>query len=586
MNMAAGAMESNAGNAGTANSDPEQNLDHIYFFLERSDRYARPHASSDSSNGTIIGSAWPKSRDSSPDSTGTGSSATVTGSASSSTSSSLNPAAVSFFSPSRSRKSPRSPSPCPAEHQLYEICEVPGKGLGLVAIDFIPRGTRIICEEPLLAIPQNAVPLAWTTYSMLDPARKELFDKLHSSHIDAEGFENTSRLSLIDYSDPALEDEEALDALVADQVRVMSTFSTNCFNLVPEGLAVYAIASRLNHSCAPNSFHGYNPNIERFTVHAVRDIVPGEELTVNYMGSPADFMIRSQRLEIMRTRYGFTCTCSSCADCSGESDKRREFFNCLCWGLEQYEQGAPFTHWSIPDSPARALYNTQHIISTLNAEGLQSLELGKAFKAASSYALAIHDWASALEYAKDEQDVERACLGQEVKDLQRNGESASYWMEKVQRTIREAIGKKKAKELIRERLRGPANEESKKQVEGRIQDVPAAAKRKGKQKVTQEGEGRTLMEKDRVVSQGGKGNKKAKLRAEKAAEKALAERQAAEKVSVEQDDRKEAEKLGEEDDTVQAERKPAHQRQKAPSTWAQIVAAGAASVGSMKGGDS
>jgi hypothetical protein len=38
---------------------------------------------------------------------------------------------------------------------LYALQDVPGKGKGLVAIEKIFKGTRILSEEPIITIPRN-----------------------------------------------------------------------------------------------------------------------------------------------------------------------------------------------------------------------------------------------------------------------------------------------------------------------------------------------------------------------------------------------------------------------------------------------
>lgn len=37
----------------------------------------------------------------------------------------------------------------------------------------------------------------------------------------------------------------------------------------------------MNHHCTPNVFHRFNANINRLTIHALRDIKPGEEISTS-----------------------------------------------------------------------------------------------------------------------------------------------------------------------------------------------------------------------------------------------------------------------------------------------------------------
>ena len=40
---------------------------------------------------------------------------------------------------------------------MYALQDVPGKGKGLVAIEKISKGTRILSEEPIITIPGNEI---------------------------------------------------------------------------------------------------------------------------------------------------------------------------------------------------------------------------------------------------------------------------------------------------------------------------------------------------------------------------------------------------------------------------------------------
>lgn len=58
----------------------------------------------------------------------------------------------------------------------FEAREIPNKGVGAVAIRTIPSGTRIICEAPLLALPEDADILElYQTISGLSPAEQKSF---------------------------------------------------------------------------------------------------------------------------------------------------------------------------------------------------------------------------------------------------------------------------------------------------------------------------------------------------------------------------------------------------------------------------
>jgi len=78
----------------------------------------------------------------------------------------------------------------------------------------------------------------------------------------------------------------------------------------PEGAAVFRVASRLNHSCAPNAHAAYNVRTKRMTVHALVPIHAGQEVLVSYLGDPDMRSIRQS--ELLRD-FGFRCRCHMCS---------------------------------------------------------------------------------------------------------------------------------------------------------------------------------------------------------------------------------------------------------------------------------
>eukprot|EP00887_Chlorella_sp_A99_P006616 scaffold3.g6616.t1 len=79
-----------------------------------------------------------------------------------------------------------------------------------------------------------------------------------------------------------------------------------------EGNAFYALHSCLNHSCAP-SVHAWKREQDTdgsAVVLALRNIAPGEEVTISYIEEDAP--LEERRAEL--ADYGFVCRCSRCRD--------------------------------------------------------------------------------------------------------------------------------------------------------------------------------------------------------------------------------------------------------------------------------
>jgi len=58
--------------------------------------------------------------------------------------------------------------------------------------------------------------------------------------------------------------------------------SSIMLSLNPEKHGIFPNVARINHSCVPNAFYSWNEAIGRLTVHAVKDIKKGEEITIHY----------------------------------------------------------------------------------------------------------------------------------------------------------------------------------------------------------------------------------------------------------------------------------------------------------------
>lgn len=385
------------------------------------------------------------SRDSSPGGS-SHTASTATSPTISSSSSDLNPLAASF-QPS-SIVVPPEPGLEPATvsaSSSIEARKTADQGFGLFATKFIKRGKLVICEAPLLSIPENAVHLVWGPYCRLSNAQKATYDSLHVYHPPTNDLEQVSIALLLDPTDDSL-DEDDINELIADQVRVMSIFSVNNYLIPPNGLGVYATGSRLNHSCVPNVHHSYNPTLKHMTVYAVRDIEPGEQLYTTYLGGAATYEDRTRRIEQLRFTYGFTCTCPACSEPTGISDAHRQLLAHITFGLQRYSEGAEPQSPFIPDSPNTALKQAEDVIALMMLEGLCTMELCKAYRAASTYALQLKEYNKAFEMAHAEERVERICLGNVRHDIVRLGVAAQCWIaqlhDAVQTERREAAARK------------------------------------------------------------------------------------------------------------------------------------------------
>nr|GAT49069.1 predicted protein [Mycena chlorophos] len=220
---------------------------------------------------------------------------------------------------------PGFPQPLPPAptNPAYRVAPIPGKRLGLIATCTIKQGELILTERPLLIRPRNTrmflppnLNEKQTTQHILDeweritePAvarmteeRRNAFFKLHNNKTG-------------DGSGP-------ITGLVVTNGLEWTNLHPGLTGGLGDYIAVCDLISRLNHSCSPNTQATQSRAQLASTLHAVRDIAQGEELTIHYFNTLGPAAARAKSCK----RYGFTCQCPCCAQPKerlAESDARR-----------------------------------------------------------------------------------------------------------------------------------------------------------------------------------------------------------------------------------------------------------------------
>ncbi|KAK1773662.1 hypothetical protein QBC45DRAFT_72119 [Copromyces sp. CBS 386.78] len=175
------------------------------------------------------------------------------------------------------------------QQRLYDIVPIPNKGTGVIAIQDIPKGTRIMAEKPLFIVPTdimkrgNEVVEKHITQELkgLDKDQQRAFLSLHNCHgAKFSPFLAISKTNMLGLGSP------------------------------PVGGGLFIEASRINHACNPNTQNSWNERISRETIHAVRDIKKGEEITISYIGHFASY---DERQSILKDKFKFDCACEVCS---------------------------------------------------------------------------------------------------------------------------------------------------------------------------------------------------------------------------------------------------------------------------------
>ena len=185
------------------------------------------------------------------------------------------------------------------ESELYELKEVPGKGMGMFAKAKIPRGQLVIAEKALFTVPSLAMFSPDTVedrcMSKLSPDEKRLFQSLSDSH-------SPSKPSFIG---------------------ILQTNSLPLGENATTG-GLFPTIARINHSCLPNVKHSWNSLEKVEKIYALKDIEAGEEILTSYLNV---YTTRSDRLRALKDKFNFECKCPACsvtdAKAVQESDRRR-----------------------------------------------------------------------------------------------------------------------------------------------------------------------------------------------------------------------------------------------------------------------
>ncbi|KAK0617771.1 hypothetical protein B0T17DRAFT_496265 [Bombardia bombarda] len=186
---------------------------------------------------------------------------------------------------------------------MYAIQEIPGRGRGMIALETIPRGTRILSEEPIITSLSYTRDLSGARNSIfqqvnaLSDTQRQAFFSLHNIH----PYNNPLEQSFGIFRSVALPLEDS----AGDEMG-----------------GIFLDGCRINHACDNNAQKSWNTSINRHTVHALQDIQKGEEVTIYYFGVDK---IRADRQQELQARFGFTCTCRLCSlppAMSKKSDQR------------------------------------------------------------------------------------------------------------------------------------------------------------------------------------------------------------------------------------------------------------------------
>jgi Rps23 Pro-64 3,4-dihydroxylase Tpa1-like proline 4-hydroxylase len=162
-----------------------------------------------------------------------------------------------------------------------ELCPIPDKGLGLIATRAFAPGERLIAEAPLVlwesargADGEHKWSVLEELVEALPAGSRRAFDGLMDKHARDDQFKTARGI----WNTNAFRTEDVLGDGKAAQ----------CDGV--ERSAVFRVCSRLNHACRPCAHVAWSARLGQQTVHAVRPIAAGDEVTIAYVAG-ADCML-------------------------------------------------------------------------------------------------------------------------------------------------------------------------------------------------------------------------------------------------------------------------------------------------------
>ena len=276
---------------------------------------------------------------------------------------------ASSSQPALSRPSPLPIPQTNTEESLYAIRPIPGKGQGLIATSKIHKGTRILSEVPLFKVPGDELDLKVVNDHVIRALRslnkdgQRAFLALHNAYEKCPSpFLGIARTNVLPLGSEAREG------------------------------GLFLEASRINHSCRHNAQNTWNANIGQLTIHALRDIEVGQEITIAYLDRK---MGRAERRLHLKEKFFFDCACELCMLPPAqreESDLRLSKIQFIDDCLNDTDSGA--------SGYDEGLYLVRTILRLLEEEGVWDASVPRAYYDAFQIATANRDDARAKVFAE------------------------------------------------------------------------------------------------------------------------------------------------------------------------------------------
>lgn len=209
---------------------------------------------------------------------------------------------------------------------LVEVRSAGDLGKGVFAVHDIARGTRIISEAPLVVVKPSLRPETAEKHvtefcgavRALSAEDVKTLDDLYFYQIQVD---ETMQRVIYEWLEQHGDKQgrklntRNLRRTTSRTMTQLSIFVINGMRMdgdASDGDGLFALYSRINHSCSPNVAKSYNPTIKRLTVHAIRDIKAGDQLFTDYVNGTLH--PKTWRQTVLLDNWRFICQCRACTE--------------------------------------------------------------------------------------------------------------------------------------------------------------------------------------------------------------------------------------------------------------------------------
>lgn len=262
----------------------------------------------------------------------------------------------------------------------YAIRALAGKGKGLVATTRIAKGTRLLSEVPIFKVPRD------------NPDIDDL-ERIIASEVD--GLNDDQQRSFFDLTNIYGNAHSGPLGIARTNVLPLGSKSNSG--------GLFLEASRINHSCRHNAQNTWNENIGQLTIHALRDIEVGQEITISYLTSTSEY---TERQRFLKERFKFECKCELCSLPQAQrkrSDTRLRKLQAIDNSIGAYFWG------DIEPEVALKLLHT--MFGLFDEEGIWDGSIARAYKDAYDIAIETEDESRARVFAERAYNARRLIEG-------------------------------------------------------------------------------------------------------------------------------------------------------------------------------